>query len=117
MPIRENFGAGNGNRTRIICLGSTRSTIELYPHGWHDNITIFELINLKNKTPHHKTGRFVFINQLFCRQGIFQIIEAAFGIINSFLLFGFFSSAFFLLGFKFLFNLCLFSFIFSFLGF
>ena len=27
------IGAGNGNRTRIKSLGSSHSTIELYPHG------------------------------------------------------------------------------------
>ena len=26
-------GAGNGDRTRVLSLGSSRSTIELYPHN------------------------------------------------------------------------------------
>ena len=30
--VERSTGAGNGNRTRVSCLGSTRSTTELHPH-------------------------------------------------------------------------------------
>src|SRR3989442_12880100 len=29
----DRFGAGEGNRTLVLSLGSFRSTIELHPHG------------------------------------------------------------------------------------
>ena len=38
-------GAGNGNRTRIISLGSSRSTIELCPHEHTEHTTKFLEIN------------------------------------------------------------------------
>lgn len=33
-------GAGNGDRTRVLSLGSSRSTIELYPHAYMNNPNI-----------------------------------------------------------------------------
>ncbi len=45
ISYKGDNGAGNGNRTRIISLGSSRSTIELCPHEHTEHTTKFLEIN------------------------------------------------------------------------
>ena len=66
LPIQKKWGAGDGNRTHMIGLGSRRSATELHPH--HNEYTplntALSMPFSENRRQQEKTGSSIFIKAI-----------------------------------------------------